>query len=275
MDQIKLGLDGFSLDFLTRQINGLYLGWSMLWGWGVGPLLAAVAVLPGLFVRLKAKRADAWYVVMYFGMLLVWPWPGHMGRFLWPLLPCFLVSAHSSFELLKSPKHQSVGSGVLMAIILATAIPDGIGRSLERLLDPPKGELSQLSRMHEWTRSSSREEGLKKLKERQQLLQDLQRVSEIVNTKACIYSDMPALVAVQTRRVSYPLLWTSLDDVGLRKISCEYYYMIPGQLPGTNIEDLNRFAATHEELFRSEATDDPVGKLPFSVFLRFSPASAK
>ena len=255
-------------DFIVQQVQGLVVGWSMLWGWGTGAWLAAVAVLLGLMVRLKANRADAWYVIMYFGMLLVWPFPGHMGRFLWPLLPCFLVSAHSSFDLLRGTKHRSAMASVLIGLILVTSIPDGIGRSLERLLNPPAGELFQLSRMHEWSRSSTREEGMKKLKVRQQFLMDLQRVDDLVDTKDCIYSEISGLVAIQTRQVSYAPPWSSLNQVGLRKVECKYYYMLPQSLSGTSTDDVNQFSAIHEELFRSLAPDDPEGKLLLGVFFR-------
>ena len=275
MDMLIENMDNLGWDFLVQQIRGLVLGWSMLWGWGIGKWLAIAAVLPGFLVRLKENRADAWYVVMYFGMLFIWPWPGHMGRFLWPLLPCFFVAAHSSFGLLRNSKYRPVMAALLMGVILAASIPDGIGRSLERLLDPPEGELFQFSRMHEWTRSSSREMGVMKLRERQQVLENLQRINEIVDSKACVFSEMSPLVAIHSRRLSYPVHWSSLDQVALTEIRCEYYYMLPQQSSGTSIDDVNRFTALHEELFRSVGPDDPAGELPLGVFLRFRQTTDK
>lgn len=275
LDRIVSNIDNLGWDFLTQQIKGLAAGWFMLWGWAIGAWLAAVMVLPGLFIRLKANRVDAWYVMMYFGMLLLWPWPGHMSRFLWPLMPCFLVSMHSSLELFKHSKHRSVIASVLMGLILVTSIPDGIGRSMERLLDPPAGELFQFSRMHEWARSSTTAEGIMTLRERQQILKDLQRVDEAVNTTACVYSEMSGLVAVQTRQVSYASRWSSLDDVDQINARCEYYYMLPQQVSGTTIDEVNRFSESHEELFRSFSPGDSEGKLPLGVFLRFRPSTAK
>jgi len=269
MDMLIANMDNLGWEFFIQQVKGLVLGWSMLWGWGIGKWLAIAAVLPGFFVRLKANRADSWYVVMYLGMLLIWPWPGHMGRFLWPLLPCFLVAVHSSFGLLGTLKYRTVMASVYMGLILVFTIPDGIGRSLERLFDPPEGELFQYSRMHEWTRSSDREQGMIKLKERQQVINDLRRVGEIVGDQACIYSEMSPLVAIHSQRLSYPVLWNSLDQVGMKTIRCEFYYMLPQQLPGTGIDDVNRFSASHEELFRSVESHEPEGALPLSVFLRF------
>ena len=275
VDQLFENMGSLGWDFVVQQIHGLVAGWAMLWGWGIGAWLAAVMVLPGLFVRLRANRVDAWYVILYFGMLLVWPWPGHMGRFLWPLLPCFLVSAHSSFEFLRNSKYRFIMAPALMGLILLASIPDGIGRSLERLLDPPAGELIKFSRMHEWSRSVTREEGTLKLKMHQQFLKDLQQISNTVDSKACIYSEFSSLVAIQTRHVSYEPPWSSLKEVGLKPVQCEYYYMLPQSLPATTTDDVNRFSAMHEELFRSVAPDDLEGKLLLGVFLRFRPADTK
>ena len=275
MDQLTRNMDNLGWSFVVQQLQGLIIGWSMLWGWGVGAWLAAIAVLPGFVVRVKANRADAWFVLVYLGMLLIWPWPGHMGRFLWPLLPCFLVAAYSSFKLLRNPRARSVLASVILGLIFVTSIPDGIGRSVKQLLNPPAGELAQLSRMQEWTRSSTREEGMAKLRDRQQLLKDMQKINDIVDIKACIFSEMSGLVAVQTQRVAFPSLWKSLDQVKLTQSSCKYYYMLPETFRGASIEDVNRFAAMHEELFRSFTPDGSEGKMPLGVFLRFRHSTTK
>ena len=51
--------------------------------------------------------------------------------------------------------------------------------------------------------------------------------------------------------------------------------MLPQSLPGSSTDDVNRFSAMHEELFRSVAPDDLEGKLLFGVFLRFRVAAAQ
>ena len=262
-------------EFVLQQVRGLVAGWAMLWGWGAGAWLAAAMVLPGLFIRLRANRVDAWYVMLYFGMLLVSPWPGHMGRYLWPLLPCLLVSAHSTFVFIRHSKYHSFIPGVLIGLILVSSTPDGIARSLQRLLDPPKDELFLLSRMHGWSRSTTREEGMMNLNLHQQFLKDLKQISNTVDPKACIYSEFSSLVAIQTRHVSYEPPWSTLKEVGLKAVQCEYYYMLPQSLPGITAEDVNRFAAMHQELFRSVKPDDSGGDLPLGVFLRFRPVEVK
>jgi hypothetical protein len=51
--------------------------------------------------------------------------------------------------------------------------------------------------------------------------------------------------------------------------------MLPNQVAGTTIDDVNRFSATKEELFRSFVSDHNEGKIPLGVFLRFRNVSVK
>jgi hypothetical protein len=101
------------------------------------------------------------------------------------------------------------------------------------------------------------------------MLNDMRRISEVVEKRACIYSEMSALVAVHTQRVAYPSLWNSLEDINGLKIPCEYYYMQPGSLRETSLDDINRFTNDHEEIFRSAEPGDKDGGLPLGVLVRF------
>lgn len=53
---------------------------------GVAAALAAGVLL----VRLARREFDAWYLLCYAGMVLVWPHPAHAGRFLLAVLPFLL-----------------------------------------------------------------------------------------------------------------------------------------------------------------------------------------
>ena len=251
LELLSGNLSNIGWNFILYQAHGLVLGWNMLWGWGPGAWFAIAMVLPGLFVRVRANRADAWYVLAYFVMLMVWPFPGHMGRFLWPLLPCFLVSIYSTFDLFRGlEKSRPLIISVVMGLVFAASVPDGIGRSLQRLVNPPDGDLSELSRMQEWTRSASRDQGMMMLRGHQQFLKDLQQIDEIVDGNDCIYSEIPSLVVIQTRQASYEPPWKTLEDARTQNFQCRYYYMLPPALPDAGIEDVNRFSQSHQEFFR-------------------------
>ena len=145
-----------ALVFLLRQIQALTAAWVALWGSRPGALIAILAVTPGLWIRLRENRPDAWYIPAYLAMLLAWPCPEHMSRFVWPLMPAFLIAAHSTLRRLGSNNGWITWATVTFATVFAFSAPAGIGRTLARLAEPPAGPLAKLSRMHEWTRAVNR-----------------------------------------------------------------------------------------------------------------------
>jgi hypothetical protein len=249
----------FGWEYMVQQVKALVEGWHSLWGSGIGALMAVPFVLPGLVIRLRKNRPDAWYVVVYFGMLIAWPFPEHMSRFLWPLLPAFLVAGNATATLLKDVKYRSIMASVATGIILMASIPGGIAISLDRLWNPPVGELFELSRMPEWTRSSDRQIGTEILQARRQFLDDMEQISQINQGNNCIYSELPGLVAAQTKRVALVSPWKTHVGLDFSKVQCRFYYMIPAALPDTETTDVDRFGTVHRELFRSKAPYDPAG----------------
>lgn len=254
---VNLGTIGW--EYMAQQVKALVAGWLSLWGSRIGALMAAMVVLPGLLIRLRKNRADAWYVVIYLGMLIAWPFPDHAARFLWPLLPALLVAGNSTAMRLKGVRFAPMMASVVMGIILIASLPGGLVKSLDRLWNPPGSELSELSRMREWTRSSDRQTGAEILQARRQFLEDMERISRKEPGDYCIYSELPALVTAQTQRVALVTPWKTLDDLHFPEIQCRFYYMVPGALPDTDTDDVDRFGTVHRELFRSRAAYDPDG----------------
>jgi len=261
-------------EYLTQQFRAILAGWRLLWGSLVGAVLAAVFVIPGFTLRLIKNRPDAWYIMVYLFMLVVWPFPDHMSRFLWPLLPAFLVSAYSAMGLFRLEKHSSITISLALICIFAFSVPNGIGISLERLINPPPSEFHDLSRMMEWTRSEDRMIGLDTLKTRRQFLNDMQHINNLVAGDDCVYSEFSMMVTTHTHRVALASPWNNLGEVGSLKLKCQYYYLIPSALPNTTVTDVERFGTIHKELFRSQAPYDPEGNELLGVFFHLHlPAS--
>jgi hypothetical protein len=275
LDILSETADRLDWEYMVHQVSALISGWRSLWGSGVGGLIAAVMVIPGLLIRLKMNRPDAWFVMAYVGMLIAWPFPDHMSRFLWPAMPAFLVAGHASMALFGKQKIGSMIAGIALALIFVASATDGIGRTLSRLIAPPSGELTELSRMPEWTRSDDRKTGLEILQTRRQFLDDMQQISALTADNVCVYSELSALVTAQARRSSLASPWNSLDRVEMMQIHCPYYYLIPAALPDTESSDVDRFGTAHEEIFRSMAPYDPDGKQILGVFFRLRPAAAE
>jgi hypothetical protein len=78
--------DAWSASLMIYWLKGQHL-----------PHLLALAIgavaLPGWGTRLMARRPDAWLMLAYFGLLLLWPYPGQMLRFLLPVLPVIILYA--------------------------------------------------------------------------------------------------------------------------------------------------------------------------------------
>jgi hypothetical protein len=253
LDVFMENLGGLGWDYLEQQVSALLEGWLLLWGSAIGAWLAAALVLPGLVIRLGKNHPDAWYVIVYLGMLIAWPFPEHMPRFLWPLLPAFLVAGNSAAILLREGIYRPIMTSVAMAVILMASIPDGIARSLDRMWNPPVGGLFELSRMPEWTRSDDRQIGLEILQVRRQFLNDMRQISQITPSNSCIYSEHGSMITAQTQRVGLTSTWETLDDLDFLTIQCRFYYMIPSTLPDTETIDVDKFGTVHRELFRSKA----------------------
>jgi len=166
-------------------------------------------------------------------------------------------------------------ASLTMGLILALSIPSGIGTSLERLVNPPPGELHDLSRMREWTRSSDRQMGVGILQTRRQFLHDMRQIAGMTDNGVCIYSELSMMVTAQTLRVSLVSPWRTLDELDSAQIQCPYYYMIPSALPGTTTADVDRVGAVHKELFRSLAPHNPEGKQLLGVFFVLQPPSSQ
>ena len=166
-------------------------------------------------------------------------------------------------------------TSVAMAVILIASIPVGIATSLDRLWNPPAGELFKLSRMPEWTRSGNREKGVGILQVRQQFLDDMWLISQITPSNSCIYSEHGSMVTAQTQRVTLTSPWETLDDLDISKIRCRFYYMIPSTLPDTETSDVDRFGTVHRELFRSMAQLDSGGVQLLGVFFELQAPVSK
>jgi hypothetical protein len=271
LDGYRENASKIDVAYLLGQVKGLIAGWVFLWGSSVGGLLAAMLVVPGMFLRLLRHRIDTWYLIVSIGMLVAWPYPDHMGRFLWILMPAFLLSAGTTAGYIFKGKYKTAVGGVSMAVILVFSVPDGAGRVIQRIIDPPAPELNYLSRSAAWTTEADRTDAMMSLRVRHQLLEDMKHIEEISPVDQCIHSELSAMVSITARRVSYASRWNSLDNVRPDSLLCRFYYVIPTALPGVSNEDFERFAGQHQELFRSYAPYDDSGETVLGGFFRLLP----
>ncbi|MBT6278432.1 MAG: hypothetical protein HOI95_30390, partial [Chromatiales bacterium] len=117
-----------SLQFvLSTNLSAMWTGWAETFAFvptrsalPVVSLLLALAVF-GLLVRLRKTQLDAFYVVIYLGIIALWPAePVHSKRFLFVLQPIILFYVWTGIrticDLLKRPQYRVVG-GALIAVL--------------------------------------------------------------------------------------------------------------------------------------------------------------
>lgn len=259
--------DTLGLDIFVTQLRALAGAWLELWGVLPAALLALVFVVPGLILRLKNHCVDAWYCVLSVTLILAWPFPEQYTRLLWVLLPVFLLAIHSTINFVTNPAYQHRLALVLSIFLFAINVPDGAGRSIKRLLTPPSGELTTLSRMPEWTRMASRERAEMTLRVTRQMLEDMKKIKNTVNNRACIYSDWPSIVTMHTQLPSYTPDWRPGEEMKNNHFRCPYYYLVPGTWPKNSQQDFETFAASHGEIFRSLSPDREAIQPVIGIFL--------
>jgi len=90
-------------------------------------LLLALTSLSGLFLRLIKNKYDAWYVLFFILILLVWPHPGQLFRLVFPIMPLLLVYAGYAIKNLLELKKENNRKGLILAsfylTILAATLP--------------------------------------------------------------------------------------------------------------------------------------------------------
>lgn len=265
-------LGNIGVAYVLDQGTALATGWAALWGSGPAGLVTALLVLPGWLVGLKKGRVEAWYVLISIAMLLAWPFPGQMDRFLWVLMPAALALMPLTLALWSEPRVVRNAAIAALVLVLLMSVPAGLWRTAERLTHPPGEGLDHLSRLADWTRPPDRETALINVQVRSQLLEDAVRIERLSGNMQCVYSELPALVSIRGKRIAFASPWNTLDEYARDRRKCRFYYLVPGALPGADAPAVQRFSREHEELFRSAAPWDVSGNSALGIFYRLQDA---
>jgi hypothetical protein len=186
------------------------------------------------------------------------------------LIPALLICGQTTVMRVEWMKSRGFVGGVVVFLVLALSVPNGLGRNIDRLLHPPGEGLDYMARMSPWTRTESRDDALMTLRASHQLLEDVRRIPDEAADSGCVYSEYPALVSIQSGRVAFASPWNTLQQLSATSLGCPYYYLVPDALPGVTKADIEALSAAHQELFRSSAPYDPSGQAVLGVFYRLN-----
>jgi hypothetical protein len=179
--------------------------------------LLAVA-LAGLLWRLLRNELDAWYVTAYLCVLALWPYPGQMLRFLFPVMPLLMLQgAWLIVELARNCPRAAIAGLLAPALLLSVALPAHaflLGRA----------ELARAGGMnpvYEWLRKPGAEEARRELGLQNAMMADLGGLRSTLPADAVVAFYEPSYVALLAGKRAVPLpfpvdeaAWQSARDAG-------------------------------------------------------------
>ena len=193
-------------------------------------ICAAVAVLVviGWASRLMLRKPDAIYTIVYLCIIIPWPHPDHMQRFLLPLMPFLLLYGLQGGKLIldkidKSDRNKFV-LPCYLALVAVLVLPTD-SRLVSRLFTPLPTELANFSRSHAWLFSVDTDAALKNIQFSHGIYRSIKNTS-VIPSSECIWSIDAGRHMLLSKRVSYdtprPALSKQAFELTSRK--CKYFF---------------------------------------------------
>lgn len=181
--------------------------------------VAGMLALPVWLQRLRERRFDAWYLLFYSGVLLVWPHPAHAPRFLFVVIALVLGYAALALARMRRPAL----AAAVPAGLLAVALPGALAIVLS-VLNPPAG-LEAAVRTPAWYLAPPAQAAQTTAIWRRMLL--VARAVEELPANACVASVLPEQVLFYGRRrvVDWARIQRTPAAVNLIADGCPYVLM--------------------------------------------------
>jgi len=196
------GVAGYFASNVGSIIEGWYTVTIGYWTAYFSPMfllatLFGLLALHGMVRDLRANRLAGWYVITYLVILLLWPHPGQMIRFVGALLPVLLVLAlESAAELVRRflPARGAIAASVSAALLLVTVIPS-TAFYLTRA-----GQASPLTGIAEYYYYPDLSEAKAVASTHHELFGDMQRIAMTTPPDAVIMWYTPNYISLLTNR---------------------------------------------------------------------------
>lgn len=211
--------------------------------------------VPGFIRRLRKRKLDACYFPVYLAMIVIWPYPSHAARLLYPVMPLLFLYLVESLDMLnlpgKSTLKRPVAYGALV-LITASMAPSSLG-ILERAIYTPAQLPENFKATTTWLGEKDPNIGLNNALIIQSVYQGMSSAREFVPLNSCVYTVHFEAFMLHGRRAAFPLLPRHIKDGAItEKNRCEYVYVI--------------WASTH----RAFNTGYPVKNYPLDTSLLYS-----
>ena len=234
-----------------------------------------VVALAGVMWRLLRNELDAWYVTAYLCVLVLWPYPGQMLRFLFPVMPLLMLQgAWLLAELARNCPRAAMAGWLAPALVLSVALPAHaflLGRA----------ELARAEGMnpvYEWLRKPGAEEARRELGLQNAMMAELGSLRSTLAADAVVAFYEPSYVALLAgkRAVLLPFpvdeaAWRSARDAGASHVLLT---RIHPRLSRPTINGLALAAAPPLDVQRLWCSREPFQGLDASCLYQLPPRAA-
>ncbi|NIR30738.1 MAG: hypothetical protein GWN84_15775 [Gammaproteobacteria bacterium] len=215
---------------LTALYEAWYTSWLIYWVHVTDVRYLATAgfgflALVGLGLRARAGGIDAWYVIFYLLVLLLWPAPGQMTRFVYPILPLSVVHALYALRTLaaltpriRRPRVVAAAGALMMALLVAPSV----AFLYHRAQAPDDRRITEYYRHPDLTQARAA------AAEQRAMFRDMKRIRRSTPATARVLWFTPAYIALLADRRGERLPWrgdraTYVEAV--RRTQAEYVYL--------------------------------------------------
>jgi hypothetical protein len=239
-----------------RLISAANGNWGPETGWMTWTVTIAIGILVliGVILRMRRGAVDAWYLAGYVPMILVWPFPFELGRFIVVVYPLCLLAAMDAWTWLA----QRVGAAAsirdrpwMIMILVALASGPAITKFAHRASLPIDEGLLDEKRESFFFETHLDETAMRYAETfaRARILAG--EIPLHVPNGECVYSMMPQFVALygRTNSLSFPHDLEDIDHAKRTLTQCRYFFLadidiltynIPGMYPAALIEGWTR-----------------------------------
>lgn len=226
-------LDGISAQ-VSVNMDLLLLYWKAYFGILRFPLLEpllylfTVFILVGLAGRLVSRTIDGFYVVLYTVILVIWPYPGQLERFLYPLMPilliyCVLGGVYLTKKWMRVNRYipAIVVSGLFFLVLpmqLALA---------KQYFNHDSLVNSNQNKTFQWLTATNASHMTESMNYMNDMFSSSVEIGRIIPAGQCVYSMMPAYVMLYAGVKSHktPPDWNQQGAEG-NSLQCDYVLMV-------------------------------------------------
>jgi len=247
-NEAGLGLKGLAVQ-LQSILNAWQSHWIIYWvselsiTYLAALCLLLVAVL-GWSVRLKANRVDAWYVLFYLLILVIWPHPGQMLRLLLPVVPVLLIYAFNAtlrvLTYIPDRKKSNFLMIFLYGILLVSVLPAHAFIHGRLALAESEGMIP----VYEIFRKPDVAKANRDLFIQNQMFKDFTCIGEQMDSDGMVLYYMPAYLAVLGNEMATKLTYPAGDrsHQGLTEMYSSGFILLTALHPRKTREGIDGFA---------------------------------